>query len=133
MIIANAATDFNVVYFVIITVALSDRIGRGSSKGVEVGNVRGDTTEVSGRASVSVDLGEELGGRGQISRPAQPSSMTSIDVHGNTNCVKFLDSVNDTLLVSALGVSTFLDIQICDQISERVRLNDSHDGYVREL
>ena len=97
------------------------------TEGVVVGNVGGKTTEERRGASVLVDVGEELSGGGQVGGPTQPTSVTSIDVHVDTEGVEGLESVDDTLLVGALGARALGDVHVGDHVGERIGFDDSNN------
>lgn len=59
--------------------------------------------------------------------------MTSIEVLEDTNGGELLQRVGDGVLVHGLCVRALLDVQVGDQVGERVGLDDGHDADVGEL
>lgn len=53
----------DVVDLIVVRVALSDWVGGSSDKGVIVGDVGSQTTDIAASSSIGPDLGEHLGGR----------------------------------------------------------------------
>lgn len=59
--------------------------------------------------------------------------MTSIDVHGNVGQVERLEGVRNTITVARRGVLAGLEIGVCDQVGERIGLDDQSNGHVGVL
>ena len=59
--------------------------------------------------------------------------MTSVHVHVHANLGKVGERVVDTGEVSGLGVGALLDVQVGDQVGQRVGLDDSNNADVREF
>lgn len=57
--------------------------------------------------------------------------MASVEVHVDTNSVELLHGVGDTGLVCILGTRALRDVQVGDQVGERIRLNDGDDTDLR--
>lgn len=72
--------------------------------GVPASNVGGVTTNLLGAASVLVNLGELLSTGLEVGVPAEPATVTSVDVHNDVGKVEALEGVCDTLLVAGLAV-----------------------------
>jgi hypothetical protein len=82
------------------------------------------------------------GRRTEVVVPAEPSSVTSIDVHGDVGHVELLKSVRNTLTVAGSGVLAGLEVGVGDQVGKTVGLDnqsnggvgvlleDSNDGYI---
>jgi len=79
------------------------------------------------RSGTGVELSEELSSGGQVGRPAEPSSVTSIEVHVDTEGVEGLDGVGDTRLVGSLSTTALGNVKVGDQVGQRVGLDDSND------
>jgi hypothetical protein len=122
------STYGDVVELVVVRVALSDGVRSGSRERVVVGNVGYQTTHVLRRASSDVEVAEELGRRPNVGRPTEPAGVSSIEVHVHTDGVQLLDRVCNGALVSRRGVRALLDVQVGDQVCQRVGLNRRYDG-----
>lgn len=112
----------DVSLLIIVGVALSVVGLGGELPAVVVGDVGNETTNARRLASVLVDLGEELSSGADVGRPAEPATMTGVEVHGDVGEVKFLNGVDGELLVSTLCLGALVDIQVGDQVSKGVRL-----------
>jgi len=103
------------------------------TESIVVGDVGGKTAEECRGTSVLVDVGEELSSRSQVGGPTQPAGVTSIDVHVDTEGVEGLESVDDTLLVGALGARAFSDVHVGNHVGEGIGLDDSNNADIRVL
>lgn len=112
----------DVSLLIVVGVALGVVGFGGELPAVVVGDVGDETANARRLASVLVDLGVELSSRANVGGPAEPATVTGIEVHGDVGEVEFLDSVNGEFLVSTLGLGTLVDVQVGDQVSKRVRL-----------
>lgn len=112
----------DVSLLIVVGVALGVVGLGGELPAVVVGDVGDETANARRLASVLVDLSVELSSRANVGGPAEPATVTGIEVHGDVGEVEFLDSVNGELLVSTLGLGTLVDVQVGDQVSKRVRL-----------
>jgi hypothetical protein len=54
--------------------------------------------------------------------------VASINVHGDVGEVERLESVRNTLTVAGSRVLAGLEVDVCDQVGERVRLDDQSNG-----
>lgn len=97
---------------------------------VPASNVGGDTTDLLGRASSLVNLGQTLGTRLQVVVPAEPATVTGINVHDDVVEVKGLERVRDTLLVAGLGLLACGDLSVGDQVGQGVGLDDERESLV---
>lgn len=98
--------------------------------GVPASDVGGDTTELRGRASSLVDGGELLGAGGEVGVPAEPTAVAGINVHDHVGKVELLESVGNTLAVALGAVLAGLEVDVGDQVGERVGLDDEREGRV---
>lgn len=64
----------------------------------------------------------------QVVVPAEPSSVTGIDVHGDVGQVELLQGICDTLTVARGRVLAGLEVGVGDQVGEGIGLNDESDG-----
>lgn len=89
----------------LITVGVGGGVSGASSDGpgVVVGNVGGKTAEVLGGARVPVDLTEHSRCLGKILWPSEPSSVTTVQVHGDMGESELLDGIDGQLLVGSGG------------------------------
>jgi hypothetical protein len=71
--------------------------------------------------------------RTQVVVPAEPASVTSINVHGNVGQVERLKSVRNTLTVTSSRVLAGLEVAVGDQVGKRIRLDDQRNGNVGVL
>jgi hypothetical protein len=112
----------NVSLLIVVGVALGVvRLG-GKLPAVVVGDVGDETANARRLAGVLVDLSVELSSRANVGGPAEPATVTSIEVHGDVGKVEFLDGVDGEFLVSTLGLGALVDVQVGDQVSKGVRL-----------
>ena len=118
---------------------------------VPAGDVGGDTADGLGAAGVLVNGGEFLGsglcgdvlvramkcgegkGRTQVVVPAEPPTVTSINVHGDVGQVELLEGICDTLTVAGRRVLAGLEVDVGDQVGERIGLDDQSNGSVGVL
>ena len=71
--------------------------------------------------------------RTEVVVPSKPSSVTSIDVHGNVGQVEGLEGICHTVLVTLSRVLAGLQVDVGDQVGEGIGLNDEGDGSVGVL
>ena len=71
--------------------------------------------------------------RTEVVVPSEPSSVTSIDVHGDVGQVEGLESIRDTVFVTLRRVLAGLQIDVGDQVGEGIGLDDKGDGSVGVL
>jgi hypothetical protein len=66
------------------------------------------------------------GGRGhtQVVVPAEPASVTGINVHGNVGEVELLERVCDALAVAGCRVLAGLEVDVGDQVGQGIGLDD---------
>jgi hypothetical protein len=81
---------------------------------------------------VQVRLGQGrdggIRGRTQVVVPAEPAAVAGVDVHGDVGEVEGLESVCYTIAVAGGRVLAGLEVGVCDQVGERVGLDDEGDG-----
>lgn len=97
---------------------------------VPSGNVGGITTKLLGAASGLVDLGELLGTGLEVGVPAEPATVTSVDVHDDVGKTEALQRVGDTILVGGLAVLAGLEVGVGDQVGKRVGLDQKSESRV---
>jgi hypothetical protein len=83
-------------------------------------------------------LDKDLGGRRRrihtkVVVPSEPSSVTSIDVHGDVGQVERLEGVCNTILVTLSRVLAGLQVDVGNQVREGIRLDNEGDGSVGVL
>lgn len=146
------ATHVDVVDLVVVRVALGAGVGGGSAERIVVGDVGGEAADERGGAGVLEDGGEHLGGGAQVGGPAEPASMASIEVHVHADGRELLDGVVDAGLckdvnvsfplgkeecdayqVGGLSVGALLDVQVGDEVSQGVGLDDGNDADIGEF
>ena len=71
--------------------------------------------------------------RTEVVVPAKPSSMTSIDVHGDVGQVELLKSVRNTLTVSGSAVLAGLEVGVGDEVGKTVGLDAQRNGGIGVL
>jgi len=108
------------------------RGGRRQTPGVIVGNVGGKATDRSRRASILVNLGEEVGSRPNVGGPSEPTGVAGIHVHGNMRKVELLERVDGQLLVGAGGALALGHVHVGNHIGERIGLNDEDGANIGE-
>jgi len=111
----------DVSLLVAVGVALS--VGRtcGNAPGVVVGDVGDETAHCCWRSRRLVELSEQLGGRLDVGGPAEPASVTGIEVHDDVLHVERLDGVFGESLVCGRGVCTFGNVEVGHQVGQRIR------------
>lgn len=65
---------------------------------VVIGDIGCQSTDERWGTGILIELSEQLGGRGQVSRPAEPASVTCIQVHVDASSIKLLESVDSARL-----------------------------------
>lgn len=78
-------------------------------------------------------LREELRSGVDVGGPAEPASVSGIHVHVHADGGELVEGVGDARLVGGLSVRALLDVQVRDEVRERVGLDDSDDADVGEL
>ena len=121
------AQGLDVVLLVVVAVALRVRRGRGDAPGVVVGNVGSETTNGSRLASVLIDAGIQVGSGLNVGGPAEPTGVTSIEVHGHMRKVELLEGIDGQLLVGSRRSAALRDVHVGHHVGKRVGLNDQ-DG-----
>jgi hypothetical protein len=112
----------DVSLLVAVGVTLGVRRASCDAPGIVVGDV-GDETANCGRRSCSlVKRGKELSSGLDVGSPAEPSSMTGIKVHDDVLHVERLDGVGGECLVGGGGICALGDIEVSDQVGQRVGL-----------
>jgi hypothetical protein len=71
--------------------------------------------------------------RTQVVVPAEPASVTSIDVHGDVRQVELLQRICDTLTITGGGVLAGLEVGVGDQVGKGIGLDDQGNGRVGVL
>ena len=97
---------------------------------VPASNVGGNAANLGGASGGDVDVGKLLGAGGEVLVPAEPPTVTSINVGHNVGQVEGLQGVGDTLAVARGGVLAGLQVDVGDEVGKRVRLNDQGKGLV---
>ena len=77
---------------------------------------------------VSLDYEEENGKRTQVVVPAEPATVTSIEVHGNVGEVELLECVCNTLTVTSSRSLACGKVDVGDKVGKGVGLDDQRDG-----
>lgn len=99
--------------------------------GVPSGDVGRDSTDLAGRSSILVRAGQ-LGGAGlQIGVPAEPSTVSGVDVHDDVVQVQVRQGVGDALAVARGRVLAGGEVAVSHQVGKGVGLNDEGEGRVR--
>jgi hypothetical protein len=75
----------------------------------------------------------EKGGHTEVVVPAEPASVTSVNVHGDVGQVERLESVCDTVTVAGGGVLAGLEVGVGNQVGEGIRLDDQSNSSVGVL
>jgi hypothetical protein len=97
---------------------------------VPASNVGGNASNLGGAAGGDVDVGKLLGTGREVLVPAEPPTVTSINVSHNVGQVERLQGVGDTLAVTRGGVLAGLQVDVGDEVGKRVGLNDQGKGLV---
>lgn len=119
-----------VLGLVVLGIGVARELAGGQVPLVPARDVDSDTTELRGAAGVKVDLSELLGTRLEVIVPAQPAAVTSVDVLHNVGQVQGRDGVGHTLAIASSRVLARLEVDVGDEVGERVGLNDQGEGLV---
>lgn len=89
----------------LVTVGVGAGVSGASSDGpgVVVGNVGGKTTELLGGAGVLEDRSIHIRRVDKMFRPSEPSSVTTVQVHGDIGESELLDGIDGQILVGSGG------------------------------
>lgn len=104
----------------LVTVGVRGGVARASSDGpgVVVGNVGSKTTEVLRGTGVLVDLGIHSRSGRKIERPSEPSSVTTVQVHGDVGKSKLLDGVDSQFLVGSSSARALGEVHVGNRVGE---------------
>jgi hypothetical protein len=91
-----------------------------------VGDVCAETSQ---RREAEVHRSQKIDEFASIVLPAEPSTMSSIQIHSDVEVFELIDCVGNTGLVrvGSSGVSTAGDTRVGGQVRQRVGLNDEHN------
>lgn len=106
---------------------LSDRWAGSDGPGVVVGGVGGKTTESGWLTSVLPEGNIVWSSGAQVVWPSEPTSVASIQVHGNVWQVQVLEGIVDAVFIRSLCVGALGDTHVCDHVGHAVWLNDQSD------
>lgn len=103
-----------------VTVGVGGGVSGASSDGpgIVVGNVGGKTAEVLGGAGVSVDLTKHSRCLGKILWPSEPSSVTTVQVHGDMGESELRDGIDGQLLIGSGGTGTLGGTHVGDSVGK---------------
>src|SRR5690606_31561483 len=85
------------------------------------------------RASSLVDLGKAFSTGLEVVVPAEPATVTSIDIHDHIGEIELLESIGNTLFIALLGVLAGLQVDVGNQVRERIGFNNKSEGSVGKL
>ena len=105
---------------VAVCLALSVRRACSDAPGIVVCNIGGQTPDLRGAASCLVKISKHGCSRANIGGPSKPSSVTSIEIHGNVRKVELLNSVGCAFLICSSCVGALGDIQVGDKVSKGI-------------
>lgn len=109
---------------------MSVRRSAGQVPAIVVSHVGGKTTDCVGAACVLVHASEELSSRGQVGLPAEPASMSSVQVHSDVGEVELREGIVGAFQIRGLGVAALGNVEVGDQVGQRVRLDNEDDAEV---
>lgn len=95
---------------------------------VPTGSVGGNTTNLLGATGGLVDVGKLLRTGLEVGIPAQPTTVTSVDVHDDVGEAKALKSVRNTITVTVGAVLAGLQVGVGHQVGERIGLDEEREG-----
>lgn len=98
--------------------------------GVPSSDVRGNTTELRRRSGSLVSAGQLLSAGLEVVVPAQPATVASVEVLDNVGQVEGLQRVGNTVTVARSAVLASLEVDVGDQVGERVGLDEEGKGRV---
>lgn len=101
------------------------------SPGVPSCDVCGNSSELRRRASGLVRAGQLLGPRLEVIVPAQPATVAGVQVLDNVGQVECLQRVSNAIAVSSGAVLAGSEVDVCDQVGQRVGLDEKGEGRVR--
>lgn len=70
----------------------------------------GHATKLRGLASIGVQLAKEVGGGLEVGRPAEPSGVATVQVHGDVGQIQLLDGIDGALEVGILGTGACVEV-----------------------
>lgn len=98
-------------------------------KGVVVGDVGGETTNLVLLAGSLVgslqDLGELIGSEGKVVVPPEPATVGGVNVEVDVVLLELGDGMGDAITVGVNGTGAEGDVEVGDQVSERIGLEDN--------
>lgn len=105
-----------VLGLVVLTIGVVGELSGDHVPLVPAGNVGGDTANLGGATGIDVDAGELLCSGDEVVVPAEPATVTGVDVSDHVGEVEGLQSVGDTLAVAFGGVLARLEVDVGDQV-----------------
>lgn len=104
----------------LVTVGVGAGVSGASSNGpgVVVGNVGGKTTELLGGAGVLVDRSIHIRRVDKMFSPSEPSSVTTVQVHGDIGESELLDGIDGQILVGSGGVGALGHSHVGDSVGK---------------
>lgn len=81
-----------------------------------------------GAASVLVNLGKLLSTGLEVGVPAEPTTVTSVDVHDDVGKVEALEGIGNTLLVSGLALRALGLVGVGDKVRQGVGLDQKSES-----
>lgn len=117
----HRSQSIDVQFLVTVGVTLGVR-STSTSPGIVVGNVGSETTDCSWLTGICPQAGEKGGSGTDVCGPAEPSSVSCIEVHEDVWFVELLDGVGDTLDVCGFSCGTFGNVEVGNQVGKRIRL-----------
>ncbi len=111
---------------------LSVRRSGADIPSIVVGHIGGEASNLRRTAGILINGSEKLGGRGEVSAPAQPSCVPSIQVHRHIRQVKLLECIVGAFKVCGLRIRALGNVQVSHQIRQAVWLDHQDDPNIRE-
>ena len=101
--------------------------------GVPTGGVGGPTTELLGAATGLESLGKLLCAGLQVRVPAEPTTVTSVEVHDDIGKIEVLDGIGDTVTVAGGRVLASILVRVGDKVGKRIGLDEERESNVGVL
>lgn len=120
-----------VVFFLSVSLSIEETTRAKCLPSVPTGSVGGNTTNLLGATGGLVDVGKLLRTGLEVGIPAQPTTVTSVDVHDDVGEVKVLKSVRNTITVTVGAVLAGLQVGVGHQVGERIGLDEEREGRLR--
>lgn len=120
LLLQKGSKRIDVALLIAVGVLAGDGRASAVPESIVVGHVGDDTTDSAGRSSSLVYLSEQLRRRLNVGRPAEPSSVATVEVHVDVCEVEGFDGVCSEVLVVWCSLGALRHTHIGDHVGEGV-------------